>query len=153
MSFNVPEIESKKIKSYRKIISLSFLLFLISLTQTAVITNPAESTPSSAFMSFLLGWLDLNGPGISWLANPFLFLSWFFLNNKKVKLSILSSLMSTGFSVSFLFFDKIALDEAVNYGKILGYGSGYWLWVTSCLVSFIGTVNFYLKYETSTNRA
>jgi hypothetical protein len=33
--------------------------------------------------------------------------------------------------LAFLFRHTIIADEAGNYKKIVGYGAGYWLWLTS----------------------
>ena len=80
------------------------------------------------------------GPGISWFANPLLIVSWVLLLNNKINFSLISSFIAVLFCLSFLLFDKIALDEAVNYGEILGYGNGYWLWLASCFTVFIGSI-------------
>lgn len=141
MKTTTENLTQKKIKSLRIIIFiLSFLLFIISLTQTAYITQPADSIASHALVALLTGWLNFMGPGISWFANPLLVVSWILLLNNKIKFSLISSSIAVLFSLSFLLFDKIALDEAVNYGEILGYGAGYWLWLASCFTVFIGSV-------------
>jgi hypothetical protein len=134
-------LTQKEIKSLRRIVFiLSCLLFIISLTQTAYITEPADSIASHGFVALLTGWLNFMGPGISWFANPLLIVSWILLFNNKIKLSLISSFIAILFCLSFLLFDKITLDEAVNYGEILGYGNGYWLWLASCFIVFIGSL-------------
>lgn len=141
MKTTTKNLTQKEIKRLRIIVFiLSCLLFIISLTQTAYITEPAESIASHAFVAFLTGWLNFMGPGISWFANPLLIISWILLLNNKIKFCIISSFIAVLFCLSFMLFNKIALDEAVNYGEILGYGTGYWLWLTSCFTVFLGSI-------------
>ncbi|MCW1148549.1 hypothetical protein [Flavobacterium lacisediminis] len=141
MKTTTENLTEKELKKLRLIIFvLSCILFIISLTQTAYITEPADSIASHAFIAFLTGWLNFMGPGISWFANPLLIISWILLLNNKIKFSLISSFISVLFCLSFLLFNKIALDEAVNYGEILGYGTGYWFWLTSCIIALIGSI-------------
>ena len=141
MKTTAQNLTEKEIKTLRIIVFiLSFVVFIVSLTQTAYITEPADSIASNAFVAFLTGWLNFMGPGISWFANPLLIISWILLLNNKIKFSLILSFIAVLFCLSFLLFNKIALDEAVNYGEILGYGSGYWLWLTSCITMFMGSV-------------
>jgi len=123
-----------KIKTTALIISL--LLFLLALSRECYLVNHKPSIGSFGLISFLLGWLNVSWSGISWLANPLLFLSYFFLF-KNPKWAIGFSFIALCFSLSFLFVDKIIIDEAGNSGKINGYLSGYWLWVSSIGVVFI----------------
>ena len=141
MKTTTENLTQKEIKSLRiMVLILSCLLFIISLTQTAYVTEPTDSIASHAFVALLTGWLNFMGPGISWFANPLLIVSWVLLLNNKINFSLISSFIAVLFCLSFLLFDKIALDEAVNYGEILGYGNGYWLWLASCFTVFIGSI-------------
>jgi len=59
------------------------------------------------FLALLIGWMNLFGPGILWMANPLLFLMWLFLLNNKNKIALIFSLLAVCFSLSFLLLDTI----------------------------------------------
>ena len=80
---------------------------------------------------------------MTWIANPILLTSWM-LFKRKPKLSLITSLLASAISLSFLFFDQVIADEAGHYEKITGYKQGYWLWVASSIVIVMG--NLALKY-------
>ena len=86
MKTTTKNLTQKEIKSLRiMVLILSCLLFIISLTQTAYVTEPTDSIASHAFVALLTGWLNFMGPGISWFANPLLIVSWVLLLNNKIK--------------------------------------------------------------------
>lgn len=124
----------------------SIALFLVSLTQKCYITDFTNDKGISSLLALLTGWLGVimcHGPAISWLANPFLIISWvLFLTNSKY--ALLVSLVTLCFMVSFLFLKKILVNEAGHYGTIIRYESGYWLWLASAVVMITGTI--YTKY-------
>ncbi|MFK7049096.1 hypothetical protein FLACOL_01838 [Flavobacterium columnare] len=123
------------------IVSLSLILLLMSLTQNAYyIAEMKDSIGSFGLTSFLLGWFDIFGPGISWLANPLLIISWIVLIFKNSKISLYLSFMAVVFSLSFLFFKEIIVNEAGEKSEIIVYGNGYWLWLSSCVLNFFGNI-------------
>jgi len=127
---------------------ISIIIFIVSLTQNAYCTSNSISCGDSP------GWLVLSvgilgvvfgGACLTWLANPFILLSWIIF--KKVKYSFIFSLLAFIFSGSFLFFDKIISDEAGNYSKIIHYHTGYWLWFSSMIVMLIGNIFRFLNEQ------
>jgi len=124
------------------IISISFVLLFLSLTQNAYyVTGMEESVGSFGLIAFLLGWLDIFEAGITWLANPLLIISWIILLFGKSKFSLILSLLAILFSFSFLFFKNIILNEGtLQHGEIIAYGNGYWLWLSSCGINFLGNL-------------
>ena len=133
-------------KQKKIFVIISIFIFLISLTQKAFyVDNEFENSISSIFC-LLMGWLGMAGFGAScfvWLANPLLFISWgLILKNKKIALRF--SLAACIFSISFLLFKRVLIDEAGSYSKIISYGSGYWLWISSMLIPFFGCL---LEYK------
>ena len=99
-------------------------------------------------MVFLLGWFAVltGGAGISWIANPLLLISWFFLK-KKLKVSLFLSLFATLFALSFLLFDTILANEAGHYQQIISRKAGYWLWLLSSVSMLGGTFILFLKQK------
>jgi uncharacterized membrane protein len=132
----------------KKLLIFSVGIFLLSLTQKTYCTNDDCGEFWSGFLLLIFGWLGafVGGAGVCWIANPLLILSWIFIN-KKIKTSIILSGISTTFTIAFLFFNEIMIDEAGNYGEITGYKLGYWLWNSSALLTFIGSIMILLKHE------
>ncbi len=61
-------------KKSNLILLISLLLYLASLPFTAVYTKDHEM---SGLACALLGWAEMEGGGIAWLANPLLFIELF----------------------------------------------------------------------------
>lgn len=122
------------------VVFISLVLLILSLTQNAFyVTDMKESVGSFGLIAFLLGWLDIFEAGISWLANPLLIISWIVLIFGRSKFSLIISLLAVIFSLSFLFFKDIILNEGtLDHGEIIAYGNGYWLWLSSCVINFLG---------------
>jgi hypothetical protein len=120
------------------VVIISFALFFISLFYKCFCS--AQYCRSS-MESLLLGWLVMldGGAGLSWLANPLLFVTWvLILNNRKYTLvfSIGAMLMN----LSFLGFGDIIDNEGGMHSQIIKISAGYWLWFASCLTAFIGSL-------------
>jgi hypothetical protein len=47
------------------------------------------------------------------------------------KIALVLGIVASVLMLAFLFRHKIIAAEAGNYKKIVGYGAGYWLWLTS----------------------
>jgi len=122
-------------------LSVSIIIFIISLTQDAYCTSNSSSCDDSpGWLVLLIGTIGVifGGACVSWLANPFILLSWIIF--KKVKYSFVCSLLAVIFSASFLLFNKIVSDEAGNYSEIVHYHTGYWLWFSSMIVMLMGNI-------------
>ena len=100
-----------------------------------------DNSCKTSFESLLVGWLVVltGGAAISWMANPFLIISWILLTKNK-KAAWVFSFTASVFSISFLRFSVMIADEAGNYTAILSIEPGYWLWLSSCLTTFIGSL-------------
>lgn len=122
--------------------SASLLLF--SLTKNIFfITGMKESIGSFGLTSFFLGWLNLFGAGICWLANPFLILSWATLIAGSRKRALIFAGISLFFSLLFLTMRNILANEGGSQSEIIAYDTGYWLWLSSCIVNCIGNLIVY----------
>ncbi len=132
--------------SNRNLRLFSIALFAISLTQKCYCTT---STCGDSIIVVLIGWLGLfsGGATLTWLANPFLVMSWILLE-KNLKASMLFSVLAGLLSLAFLMFDGIVDTEAGHVREIVSYKSGYWLWLSSCWVMLVGTFWLQLKENT-----
>lgn len=88
--------------------------------------------------------LTLLQGGLAWLANPLIFIVWFNYS-KRPKLSLVLSVLATICALSFLSVESLIINEAGHTKKVIGYGVGYWLWLSSCLILVIGNLNAFRK--------
>jgi len=138
--------EKSKLKTVILILTAGFFGF--SLFNIAFCTTNGCRT---SFEAFLIGWLAMltGGAAISWLANPFLIIS-FILLTKNKKYAWIFGLTASVFSLLFLKFNAIIANEAGHFYSITKIGIGYWLWLSSCLTAFIGGLTIrILKFKNS----
>lgn len=140
-------IEEKSIlKTFALIVAVG--LFVFSFFYICFCT---ENRCRSSSEAFLIGWLAMltGGAGVTWLANPFLIIAWILLIKNK-KIAWLFGLIASLLSISFLKFQVIIENEAGHFSPILKIGIGYWLWLASCVITFIGALTIrILKYINS----
>lgn len=132
------------------LIILSAIIFIISLSQKAYGIDGDDGSKGNGLLCFLLGafGFTMGGAALTWLANPLLFASWI-IPLEKLNVKLLLSFAAVIISISFLFFSEIIKDEAGHYGKITSYKTGYWLWVLSTVIYFIGLVYIKMKETAS----
>ncbi|MGU3374129.1 hypothetical protein [Chryseobacterium sp. M5A1_1a] len=119
------------------ILLVSLILFMASLPFTAVYTKDHEM---SGLGCLLLGWAEMDGGGISWMANPLLFIAAFFLLLKKIKISAVISFLAFALTFCYLSVGEITVNEAGHKFPITGYGPAYFLWIASCFSLLIGNI-------------
>ncbi len=125
---------------------ISASLLLLSLTKNAYyIGEMKDSLGSFGLIAFFLGWLNLFGAGICWLANPFLILSWASSIASSEKRALIFGGIAMFFSLLFLCMNYIIANEGGMHEEITAYGAGYWLWLSSCGVNFLGTIILYYQ--------
>jgi hypothetical protein len=78
-----------------------------------------------------IGLIGVFGGYFEWLANPVLLAAWVFSFAGKNKAALLLGILGSAFMVAFRFRHAMIASEAPTYEKIVGYGAGYWLWLTS----------------------
>jgi hypothetical protein len=95
---------------------------------------------ASGFDLLRWGWLLALYGYYSWIANPLLILSWFFLLNKRYIISSIFSFIALVLIIRLVFVTTMIVEpfpESV-YCKIIRYGDGYILWFISVLVIMVG---------------
>lgn len=128
-------------------IGLSISLFMFSLFKNCYLVDNNETVGSFGLVAFLLGIFNASQSFVVWFANPLYSFSLilFFLNNKK---SIVFSFLALLLGLSFLFLNKVIINEGGTQGQVMEYLSGYWLWISSMAVLFIGSLLFFLDQNT-----
>lgn len=98
----------------------------------------------------LIGWLSILNEDlfICWLANPLLLLAWVLPN---IKVKRIFACVAVLCALYFLNFETMIINEAGHKGKITSYGLGYYFWITSMIVYFIGITFKSLKFFNITN--
>ena len=135
------------------ILSISILLFIISLTQPAFYIDRSNSPDgwSNSLGLVLIGWtgtLAGSGAALSWIANPLIFVSWYNLF-RNIKASLITGIFAFIFSASFLLFKTVISNEAGHYSLISERKAGYWLWLTSISFFLAGLIIVYLKEKST----
>lgn len=106
----------------------------------------ATPKPEYGIAALLLGWIEVITEGYSaWLANPLWLLSLLLiLGHADRWISVVISTVGFLFSLSFLFYNSVLVNEAGHKGEIIGYGIGYWLWLSS-FVLLLGIASFQVR--------
>jgi hypothetical protein len=126
-------------------VSIGFLIS--SFTQKCYCTTNLCADSLFVFLfgpfGFFMSWA-----GLTWLANPLLITSWVVVK-RNPRLSLITSLLASILALSFLLFTKVIDDEGGDLSQIISYKQGYWLWVLSSLIMFIGNVIYFFKNDIS----
>lgn len=132
----------KKTSVINKIfIAISLIFFIISLTQNTYFVgeNRTDSVGSNGLIALLFGWMfmfDLKV--IPWLANPLLLISFISVLKNRIKRAKIFGLIALLCGLSFLLIDNIIANEGGTKKAITGYDIGYFLWITSLSINFLG---------------
>ena len=135
-----------------KIITLlSVIVFAASLTQKCFYTEVhIPKSPPPGWYLLLIGLIGVLDGYFEWLANPVLLGAWVFSFAGKNKLALLLGILASALMGAFLFRHTMIASEAPTYEKIIGYGAGYWLWLTSALLMIVSAATGLLKRRQET---
>jgi hypothetical protein len=130
----------------RNVLGLSISIYCVSLMCECFYQFPSNDDTSVGYCLLFMGWIGIYWDYYAWLANPVLFVSWFYMQ-KKIKISFVISVVSCAFMLSFLSYKTILARAmpSVMHSLIVGYGAGYWLWLASGVVMLIGNIILLLK--------
>lgn len=129
---------------------LSLALFFLCLSRDGYYVAIGHKA-DSALALLLVGWLGFIDGVFSWFANPFLLLAWVQFIRGKYSYAILFSIIAVVLIVTFQLHESIIVDEGGARSKIIGYGSGYWLWLSSSIVSFVASIFAIFSIEAKEN--
>ena len=129
---------------------LSLLLFILALIFPPYCIENRCSDYLDSIGLVLIGWLSIfdNDLFICWLANPLILLAWILPSFKVKRIFALVAVLC---ALYFLNFETMIINEAGHKGQITSYGLGYYFWVASMLIYFIGTTIISLKYYQNTS--
>ena len=141
------ETKSDRLKDSIWVISV--IVYIVSLTQTAIVYNDYDGQKTlGSFSALFMGAISFLGGGVLewliWLANPlYIFaLSLFIGSNRS---SILIATVASAIALSFIAWNDILAAENGRRAAIVGLSSGYWLWVSSLLILAIGSIFYFRK--------
>lgn len=131
-------------------VTLSLLIFSISLTQNAFEAVFSDQNHLPALQGFLAGSIIFLGGGaleqLVWMANPLCLFAIIKLlkgEKKAINLSIVALVLSG----SFFFWDQVLRSESGAQTKIIKLESGYYLWVLSIAVLTLGSFFYFRNKE------
>ena len=153
MKIILPKMKSDNKLKY-SILIISAILFIISLTQNALTVNNYDRQKIDSGISLLfMGILAILGGGLFewliWLANP-LFIAGIIFYYNDDKLCVYLSGGATILGISFSTWKEILASESGSTASIEKLNIGYWLWILSFIVLFIGTIYYTQKIKTNT---
>ena len=131
----------KSIQIQTVTVTLSVIVFIISLTQNVVTVDYDIIDHVSSWQYFTIGSVAVFGGSklewLIWLANPLYIIS-IILFIKKYKLSMITAYLASFLALLFYTWEEIRVDEKGVTSKIIHFELGYYLWVSSILVLTIG---------------
>ena len=124
--------------------------------------HPADSA-YPGWLLFFFGWvrvfsiLDGNVDGLGWLANVTLFLGVVILLLRRYGVATICGGIGFGLAMTSFLMREVWVDEAGHTANIIGYGVGFYLWMTAVLFSFVAsavlhTVSLYARDGASSER-
>lgn len=139
----------KSIQIQTLTITLSVIVFIISLTQYVVTIDHEIIESISSWQYLTIGSVAIFGGGflewLIWLANPLYIIS-IILFIKHYKLSMITAFLASFLAVLFFTWEEIRVDEKGVSAKIIHFELGYYLWVSSILILTTG-IFIYFKHR------
>ncbi len=121
---------------------IGILLFLSAMPMETFCI-PGSCSEWRGYALLLMGYLDLYAhprAGYVWLANPALLMAWWTMSKGRKNVAMGLAFAALVLSASFLGVPDVLVDEQRPPQSVVGYGLGYWLWLASCAVTFLGAL-------------
>jgi len=121
---------------------LGILLFLAAMPMDAFCV-PGSCSEWPGYALLFMGWLDLYAhprAGYVWLANPALMTAWWMMRKERKGVAVALGFAALALSASFLRVPEVMVDELRPPQPVIGVAVGYWLWLASCAVTFVGAL-------------
>lgn len=124
---------------------VTLILFAIALTQPTYCSGSDCGGFGDGFVALLIGWLGIlfkPSAYFAWLANPLMIAAWFYIP-KLPNLATFFYLIASIICLCFLKVEKV-IDAQGEAANITGFCSGYWLWTSSAIVGFVGSLSIWM---------
>ena len=129
-------------------VTLSTIVYIISLTQYVITVDYGLTDSISSWQYLTIGSVAIFGGGVLewliWLANPLYIIS-IILFIKNYKLSMITAFLASFLAVIFFTWEEIRIDEKGLTSKIIHFELGYYLWVSSILL-LTGGILIYFRH-------
>jgi hypothetical protein len=139
---------SKRTGVHFLIVGISIILYISCLFFDSFQIAGVEKPFAPSYEMFQVGWIAVLSGMLAWLANPLLYISWFFALLDKDKVTLITSMVAMALALSFMLHDTIVVKktgETVATAAIVGYGLGYWLWLASAVFMALGSIVILLR--------
>jgi hypothetical protein len=113
---------------------VSCLLYLGSLCLPCIDLAGVRANPVYGIFLLLIGWLGILDNVYAWYANPLLLLILCLLILKQYRWALLAGIPCLVLAYSTLLMREMTVNEAGGRQRIVGYGSGFYLWLASCTI-------------------
>lgn len=111
----------------------SILVYIACLSQDSFCVN-GSCSDWPGWGVLMLGWIEgaiHPRAGVSWYANPVLYVAWFFISRADRKKALRFSVAALLLAAWFLLVRNVAVSEQGALSDVTGYALGYWLWLAS----------------------
>lgn len=139
----------KSIQIQTLTVTLSVIVFIISLTQYVVTIDHDIIESLSSWQYLTIGSVAIFGGGVLewliWLANPLYIIS-IILFIKHYRLSMITAFLASFLAVIFSTWEEVRVDEKGMTAKIIHFELGYYFWVSSILILTTG-IFFYFRHR------
>ena len=94
----------------------------------------------------MIGWMGILDGVVAWMANPLLLAAWISYFNRRHRVTAATSILAALFMLSFLFVSSVPASGGGRTSNIHA-GWGYWLWVASAVLAYLGVDSQIQKEE------
>jgi hypothetical protein len=130
-------------------LAVALALYVASMFLPTFCRQAGACNDSPGYSALLIGWFEVFlakdvGPfvALAWLANPLFIAAAVMLALQKYRPAALCSLLALLLGALFQFGTNVVANEGGVANTIVGYGSGYWIWLSStavlCIACLIG---------------
>ena len=123
-------------------LALSVLFFAVSLPCDGFYTGDKNqpNPVGPGYFLLIIGLLGVADGHFAWLANPALLIAWLSMGLWRMRyISLKFSLIAVALALSFLLHRTILANEGGARDAIVGYGTGYVLWLVSMVLALCGS--------------
>ena len=115
----------------RGLLFLSMALYLACLPMDAICLESCSDWPGYGVLMIGALGVTISLSNVAWLANPALFLSWYFIWRRKRVWAQMLAGIALVLAAAFMLMDTIVAGTSGMPSKVTGLALGYWFWLAS----------------------